>query len=200
MKKIISVCLVVLTLVLLMCSCAADKKLERGIISETAYTNESIGLTFNLPSGWRFYTDDEIANLMEMTKEQLRDDSLLESADVSNVIEFMAVDTSNNGNSLNLVIENLKASKSEDITIERFAEVTKQKLNGQIQGMTYTFGEDAKVKLGGEDYLRIEVKCTYQSISMSQYTYIKKIGAYIVSIATTTMNDTPPSTFEGMFS
>ncbi len=195
MKKIISLALVIATLALLLCACGTNVKVERGEVSGDTYTNESIDMVFKAPSGWTFYTDDQLAELMNITKDVLKDKDLIESGQLASITEFMAID--DNGNNVNMTIAKLGLSDMVK-SIEDCADEVKDAL--REQELQYTFGEDDTAELGGTEFFKITAACQYMSINMNQYIYINKFGNYVVTITATSLSNISAGTFEAMFS
>ncbi len=200
MKKLVSVLLVLATLVCMLAACNTPKAtMKRGEKTDSAYTNEVLGLTFTLPSGWRFYTDEEIAATMNMSADLYKDENLLESAKATSVMDFMAVQEST-GNNVNMTIENLKVSNNAKITVEKYLDVVKEQLNSQMQGVTYTFKDAVDAKLGNADFMMLEAACSYSGVKMTQYMYLKKEGIHMVLITCTSVSGADRASFEAMFS
>ncbi len=186
-------------MLLVLCACAETVSIDRGVTSDSSYTNESLSVNFTKPAGWRFYTEEELAKLLNVTVEQFRDESFSDAAKLNSVFEFMAVNEST-GDNVSLIMENLRPSGNTGITEERYAELSRKNMQEQLVGATYTFGEDSRVSVGGQSYLRITAKCSYSGITMQQYMYLRKVGSYMVVITATSMSGKDASEFEKMFS
>ncbi len=199
MKKIISVLLLLVTLTLLLASCSQKATVTRGETTDTQYTNSAVGVTFNKPDGWKFYTDDELAKLLNITADLYKDEDLVNSAKVTGVIDFMAMDPVS-GNNVNMTIENLVPSGSTGISMEEYIEITKKNLNSQMADMKYTFEDPTTIKLGTVEFTKLTASCSYSGVSMTQFIYLKKIGNCMVSYTATSVNGAAASTFEAMFS
>ncbi len=200
MKKLVSVLLVLATFVCLLAACDTPKAtMKRGEKTATAYKNEVLGLTFNLPSGWRFYTDEEIAQAMNVTAEMFKDEKLIESSKVTTVMDFMAIDPAT-GNNINLSIENLKASGNASMSVEKYAEISQKNIKEQLPDATYTFKDLTTAKLGNTEYTFMEAECSYSGVKMTQYMYLKKEGIHMVLITCTAVNGADRASFEALFS
>ncbi len=181
------------------CSVCGEKdpdykpELERGETTSTQYKNDSLGLTFNLPSGWRFYTDSEIASMLNITVEMFKDPELFNN--VSSAIDFMALNPTT-GDNVNLSFEKLNGTS---ITLEQYSATVKALLPSQLQGAKYTFDEDTKVKLGGIEFLKISAKCTYNGITMSQYMYICLTDTHVITASATSVTGQSAAVYEAMF-
>ncbi len=198
MKKFIAILLLLSTMAMLFASCGSEK-IERGTVVDKTYTNESIGITYNLPSGWEYYTDEEIAKLMNIAAENYKDENILNSAKITTVIDFMAFNPST-GDNVNLSFENLIPSDSTKITVDEYIEVTKKNLSEQLPNVSYQFDNVVKVTIGGTEYTRLTASCSSSGINMKQYIYVTKVGTYMVCISASTIKNVPAATFEAMFS
>ncbi len=199
MKKLLSVILILATLTLCLAACGGSGTMKRGTVTDNVYRNDALDLTFTLSDGWRFYTDEEIAKTMNIAADLYKDENILKSAEITTVIDFMAVDAKT-GNNVNLSVENLVPSKNTRISVDEYIEITKKNLNEQMQGMTYTFTEAEEAKLGDTEYTKLSARCSYSGISMMQSIYLKKVGNSMVSITVTSVNGASVTTFEDMFS
>lgn len=182
MKRIISILSVMMALlcVLTLASCAdllSTTKFERGTRTDEAYTNTSAGLAFVKPSGWVFYTDDQLEQTFKVSKDLLKDPDAMDKADVSSLYEFMAVDSST-GNNVGLVV-----AKGNGVTsVEKYVEQVKKELSDQItDGMTVTFSDGtSNVKLGDGTWVTYSAQVSTNGVNMTQYYFARKVGRYFL--------------------
>ncbi len=199
MKRIISVLLIIASLTLILCSCGEDKRIARGSITDNVYKNESLDITFTAPNGWTFYTDEQLAEMMNVTKDVLKNEELFDAEGVANAIDFMAIETAT-ANNINLAVENLKRSGNSKMTIEEYLEHSKKQINEQVEDMTYTFTDTGKATISGDEYTTMKASCTINGITLTQYFYVRKVNYYMVSITATTNNGMSAASFEALFS
>ena len=168
--------------VLTLASCAdllSTTKFERGTRTDEAYTNTSAGLAFVKPSGWVFYTDDQLEQTFKVSKDLLKDPDAMDKADVSSLYEFMAVDSST-GNNVNLVV-----AKGNGVTsVEKYVEQVKKELSDQLtSGVTVTFGDGtSNVKLGDGTWVTYSAQVSTNGVNMTQYYFARKVGKIAVAI------------------
>lgn len=201
MKRIISILSVMMALlcVLTLASCAdllSTTKFERGTRTDEAYTNTSAGLAFVKPSGWVFYTDDQLEQTFKVSKDLLKDPDAMDKADVSSLYEFMAVDSST-GNNVNLVV-----AKGNGVTsVEKYVEQVKKELSDQLtSGVTVTFGEGtSNVKLGDGTWVTYSAQVSTNGVNMTQYSFARKVGKYFLQITATDVSGIGQAAFEKMF-
>ncbi len=205
MKKLTAILLIVVMSATVFCACDHDGNdsdtsvVERGVVSDNTYTNGSLDVTFTKPANWIFYTDDEIAQLMNISAELYKDKNLLQSAKITSVIDFMAIDPATNDN-VNMTVENLAPSGNADMTVETYVEIVKNNLKTQMSGATYTFNPMTTVTLGKVEYVKVAATCTMQGTTMTQNFYIKKVGSYMISITATSVDQSKADGFERLFS
>lgn len=202
MKRFISIFSVLMallcTLSLVACFGAKDTtKFERGTKDDATYTNTSAGLVFTKPSGWIFYTDDQLAQTFQMTKEYLSDPDAMEKQDVTSLYEFMAVDAAT-GNNVNLVV-----AKGNGVTaVEKYVDQVKEEMNKQVtDGMTIAFNEGtSEVKLGNGTWVAYSAKVSANGVDMTQYYFARKVGKYFMQFTCTDVSGIGQAAFEKMFS
>ncbi len=167
-----------------------------GEINGNVYENESIDLTFTKPDDWRFLSEEEIARNMGISLDMFKDPELFSSSLISNVI-ILWVELPSRTSTINLAIVNLRGLR---ITEEEFAEQQKTVLQSQVQGVTYTFGEGTRVKIGENEYYKLPMVCNRSGQRIEQYTYFRIIGEHLVNINVATTGDDDAEYFEAMFS
>jgi hypothetical protein len=173
--------------------------LTRGTIDNDVYRNAFVNITFAKPKDMIFATDAEIAQMLNITKEQLNDDKLFESASISSIIDFMVTDPKTNNN-INATYEDLSKSYATNITIEQYADIFKNNINTLYPAYPYTFSELEEMTLGTETYHKLVASVTVNGISMQQGIYFRKVDKYMVSISVTVVDGTALSVYEACFS
>ena len=183
---------------LIACSGVKDTtKFERGTKDDTAYTNTSAGLTFTKPSDWVFYTDDQMEQTFQMSKEYYKDPDVMEKQDVTSLYEFMAIDAAT-GNNVNMVV-----AKGNGVTaVEKYVDQVKKEIEDQVtNGMTVAFNEGtSEVQLGNGTWIAYSAKVSMNGIDMTQYYYARKVGKYFVQFTCTDVSGIGQAAFEKMFS
>lgn len=200
MKKLVSLALVIIC-ILTLCACGnkSSNDVSRGKTSDNVYKNESINLTFTKNDDMLFATDEEIAAMMNVSKDILENgDKIFEVSKLTTVTDFLAKDPVT-GNNVVLVFEDLVKTGNSGITISQYIEASKNQLKGQ-SGFNYTFGDESEIKLGEETYTKLTAKLNYSGTKMNQSFYFRKVGKYMVCITVTVTDNTPISEFEAMFS
>ncbi len=195
-KRLISLALLTTLLLLCLISCAPAKPITRGTIEENVYNNADLDITFTKPSNWYFYTDEQISEITKISVEEILNENQYDPEKMTYVLDFMAGDEQ--GNNVNLSIESLNFL-GKTMTVEKYIENLKENLNAQ-ETLTYTFSDTSDVTLSDTTFTRMTASATYNTITMTQYMYVKKLDDYVLCITATAVNDMSASEFEAMFS
>lgn len=207
MKKHLSLILaVVLTLscVLTICSCTLticsftekSPAFARGTKDGNVYTNTSLGFTVTLPKGWAFYTDEQLAEISNMSADLLKDPDILDNMDVTTMYEFMAVD-STTGNNFNMTLEKVSAL----IKMEDWIKALKKQLEAQLSdSMSVTVSDEtSEITLGNGTWTVLYTSVTSNGVQMKQYIFCRKMGTTMVSMACTDVTGVGQAYFEKLF-
>ena len=160
-------------------------EISRGEWQGNKYVNEYAEVTFNMPEGWAKYSDEEIAQLMNIGVEALNKDQ----QDIAELLEQTAVygmvvnDPATAANVM-LMIEKPVLK----VTPEYYLSNVKQQLEA-VEGIDYEPGEPYKAELGDDEFYRLDAEAEFSGISMGQHYFIKAIDDCIVGIIVTTTGE-----------
>lgn len=202
MKHTFSRLFALLLAVLMLCSLAGcnnspistSDAFSRGKINGNDYTSDFIGLTFHAPSGWTYYTDDQIASLLSATSSYLEDPSAFEKAVDGELIDFFC--SSSDGTS-NVDLSFVKSSSFTNLDASLSISIKYLQQNYEQMGFASTATDPVERTLCGRTYKTVEL--SVGSI-ITQYYFMTVIDNYIVSIAGTFADGTTIEQFEAMFS
>lgn len=204
MKRIFALLLTVV-IVLTMASCdlgafgASGAKPTRGTIEDNVYKNEFLGFQFTKPDSWKYSTDEEIAEVMNVAVDNLMGEKFKDALEKNPAIYDMMVVDSKTGANINVVYENLKRSNSTKITMEEFVEALK-KQTADISGMTVTFSDTLDtVKLGESEFTKCVCTTTAYGTKLTQIYYLRKVGGYMASVVVTIPSGYTAADIEAMF-
>lgn len=146
-----------------------------------AYENEFLGLKFNLPTGWTYSSDEEIAQMMNVGAELLGDDLKMaaEMAKLTSVY-YMVANNPNTGDSVTILTE----KPVMDVTTEYYLNQLKTQLQS-VQSMNYEIGNTSKEKISGKEFDTLTVTASMSGIEVSQKYYVHKMGEYFIGIIVT---------------
>lgn len=148
---------------------APEEKNLRGVMGEDAYTNEFLNLRIARPQGWIFYTEEQMAQVNNMTAE------LFEKTDVAEVIaksgqmmDLMMANTA--GNSMNLILQPKQAALDlySDEQIFQLSEETMKAQFGAA-GMELKTFEPTTMSVGGQDRTVLHMVLNANGADVDEY-------------------------------
>ena len=190
MKKLIAI-FIALMMILSLAACSEqpeDELIEvvpaRGTTEEGFYKNEAFGISFDVPAEWYFLTDEEIAQTMGSTAEQLFGEDVLEQADY--IYDLYCVDMES-GTTVSINYENLGTIGEFTEESEYLETVLAQLLSGTNPGITATELSVAKVGKTTVPCLNITLEAGGNTIYES--IIVKKIGTWIGTVTMATLEE-----------
>lgn len=175
---------------------ATEASFERGDRSADGYHNASVGIDFKLPDGWIFYTDEQLAQLTNMSAELYKDKDILEKTDVTSLYEFMAVDSAT-GNNIAMLTEKTLLP----VTAEQYLTVLKTQISSQYEEGLMTVSEGtSKTDIAGVTWTYMTVNAHYSGIDMTQYYLVRPMGFKVASILVTDVSGAGLAYYTGLFS
>ena len=216
MKKILSLLLAILMLVALV-SCVkktdgeqgtestttvattAKPELSRGKIEGDAYKNNYLGFEFTKPDSWVYSTDEEIAQMLNLTVDNILGDKFKEALENNPAIYDMMVVDSVTRTNINVVYENLKKSFASNITEEQYVDALKQQMAG-VSGMTVTFPDKLETaKLGETEFKKCVCTTVSGGVTMTQVYYLRNVDGYMACVIVTIVKGYTVADIEAMF-
>ena len=157
---------------------------ERGTFENGFYSNEAFGVSFETPEDWYFLTDEEIAQTMGSTAEQLYGENVLEDMDY--IYDLYCVDMET-GTTVSVNYENLGTIGQFTETNQYLETVLAQLLSSSNPGITAT--ELSVIKIDGTAVpcLNITLEASGQTIYES--IIVKKIGTWIGTVTLATLDE-----------
>lgn len=174
-------------------------ELSRGKMEGDVYKNDYLGFQFKKPATWIYYTDEEIAQLLNFTVDSILNENFKETLENNPLIyDMMVVDLLTNTN-IGVSYENLSKSFASNITEEQYILALKQQI-ANLPSMTAVFSDEIeKVKLGNTDFTRITCETTAYGVTMTQVYYLNKTDNYMCSVIVTLSGGYTIEEIEAMF-
>ncbi len=159
--------------------------ISRGEWNGNQYVNEFANIKFNLPSGWSKYSDEQIAQVMNVGVELLNEDqkNLAELAQSMVIYGMVANDDTTKAN-----VSVLLEKPAMKITPESYATNLKQQLEA-ISTIQYKVNETTTSKVGTEEYTALTSTASVSGVEIGQSYYIRTEGDYIITIIVTTTGE-----------
>ena len=167
-----------------------------GSVEGTKYYNDFLGMGFDLPDGWNFYSNEEIASLNKTTTDALDNNlaSLINTATI-----FYAMQASDNsGNSVNINFEKLP---QKDITEEAYVENSLSSLEAGLKQIGYTSvtADKVSINLLGETHTGVNVVATSATVTVHEKIICIKLGDYMANMTVATVNKDTTNTILAQF-
>ncbi len=205
MKKAASLFFASLILLLCLFGCNATEQLKeklnaritRGTINGNVYQSDFTGITFTKPDHWRYFTDEEIAEAVNIGKEVLDVNAFENTVLEYSSVYDMVVINEKTGQNLIVGYENLSLTVGKSISEGEYYEYLKESLIGS--GFKST-NEMEYVLLSGEDYLKVIFLGASNGVEIENTYYLRLIGDIMTFITVTTPVGLIDRNIEGMFS
>ncbi len=207
MKKTISLILALLMLVsvLSLSSCGKaepEKKYEAGTTTGNIYRNDYLGITFTKPDTWKYFTDEEIAQVMGVAKDMLKDGENFSDSYLTSLVEFMALEP-NEGCNVNLTVEKLKGYSGKNTDIDAYVDAFKKMLPGQYDENVAKVNISDTVtekKIGENTYRCLRATVQIAGGTMEQEYLLRIVDSYVVAICITAVGGVTIEAMEAMLS
>lgn len=191
-KKIFDIILlVVMMLFVTGCSMFStkEKEISLGSWDGNTYTNEFLGLTYDMPEDWTRYSDEQIKEVMDIGLE-LTDASEISKklAEITSVTYMMT--SSSTGTNFILMSE----KQINDVSVKDYAEALKTGLASQTI-VNYQLSDTKNETVNGHDFVTVEAEVS----GMRQKYYMYKLDKYMVSIILTITDGSDADTLMNQF-
>ncbi len=216
MKKMRWMFLTVVTFLIALCGCSASDGVTKGERTETTYTNASIDVFFTKPSGWSFYSREEIDEAVAIAIGMFTEEE--ETIDNSELIDFFAESTGGRNN-IGLEMIDLKAIGEKKATTEElFEEVSKQQTEVLKKLFAISFSKYNRAfmsiisgpwydgKIGGQNYhirtteMNVNVPGYVSQTVLRQHIFMRRKGNHLILIVGTSADYKSATFFANMFS
>lgn len=169
---------------------ATSEDLSLGVTTGTKYESEFIGVGFNLPENWVFYSEDEIKQLNNLTADLAGQEylDLLKNATV--IYDMMATSPSQTDN----IVVNLE--KVSNVLLNKLDlasnfEASFAMVKSSLENMGYRdiTKEITTVTIDGETFTAMHLTASFSGLTMHQTSIAIKCNGYLASVAVTTFDE-----------
>ena len=161
----------------------------RGEKTNDAYINESLNLKIAKPKGWFFYTDEQMAQISNMTVDAYKETDIAEIIEKSGqLMDLMMADLG--GSNLNLLIQP-KNAMLDAYTDEQIFTLSEEMFRTQFQsaGMEVKNYEAVAMEVGGEEHTVLHLLLTVQGVEVDEYQIWFRGDSDYMGIATLSIQD-----------
>ena len=174
---------------------------EHGRVEGDSYYNDYLDLKIARPSGWIFYSDEQLALASNLSAELFSDTDISELIKQSGqLIDMMMVDAA--GDNVNLLLQPAQAALA-SVSDEQIFQLAEATFRAQFEsaGMKVENYEVCTVKLFGEDKTALKLTMTGMGRTMEEYQiWLRPGGDYmgILTIGFNTEDADPQTIFDGI--
>ena len=156
-----------------------EKTLERGVWKDNVYSNEFADITFKLPTGWVYSSDEEIAEMMNIGVDALDEDSeaLAKLIEQTSVYDMVSNDPST-GASVMVMFEKTAMQVTTDFYIDKLKSGLED-----VDTLNYEIGDVTTENVAGYEYKVLST--TIPAYSMVQKYYVRSEGKIFIDILVT---------------
>lgn len=187
MKKILAIVLVFVMVMATGCGAADLFKFEKGTIDGDVYTNKAADVSFTLPKGWTFSTQEELDAMMEASGEVVGED-IANAANITTVYDCMANSADSTANIL-FMYENTALSGNADISEKDYLDAVGEGLvsSSSTTGLNYQIGETSEMEINGKTYYcGVATVDLGEGVTMEQRYIARKLDSYMFCACVTT--------------
>lgn len=203
--KRLSSALIAIVMLVLLASCGnaePAKEFSRGTVSDNVYHSDFAELTFAPGGDWVFATDDEIAQMMNIGAELMKDPEAMKKAmeNIGSVTDMQAA-SAEMGTNVIITYENLKKAGRSGMSSKNYVEAVKAQIAANASSeLNYKFSDIQTVTLTGEEFSSFISTAVYGDVKIYQKFYARTIGDYAASIAVTVQSPDQFAAVEALFS
>ncbi|MCR5316671.1 MAG: hypothetical protein K6E22_00445 [Treponema sp.] len=159
----------------------AAPEFSTGEWNGNVYTNDFIGMKYELPQGWEKYGDEEIAAIMNLGKEFLNDNQK-KYAELSKLTTVYHILTNNPSTSDTVCLITEKTFLG--ISANLYAKRLKHELEA-VDSLKYEVDEISTQEIAGKKFTALKTRVSTPMSSITQVYYCYRLGKYMVCIIAT---------------
>ena len=204
MKKRITAFVLAVCLLVALTACGVQEDTSKllGSIESDVYRNEYLELTCELPSGWRFYSKEEMAEQNQLGGELLENENAAEWLEKAGQLMDMMMADPTTGSNVNLLLQKTEHSldRLDDAEL-----ITRMQSSYETQfasaGFTITEYQPVEMTFCGQEKTCLRIGLTVDGMSeITEYQVFVRTGkTYYAIITLALMDDTDPQTLMNCF-
>lgn len=158
-------------------------EISLGTTSNNTYENKFIGIGCKLDSNWVFYTDDEILEMNNITKDAIGEE-YAEIIENSEIIYDMCASTSDSLKTVNVKIQNLGLVYGKVLDEDAYINAALDSTKGALESMgtENVTVKKTTVTFAGETHGAIAVAAEISDIKFYEKLVYIKVGKYMANI------------------
>lgn len=159
-----------------------ESELTMGQVDGDVYKSNFMNLSWTLPEGWSFLSEEEMNEINASVLDMLGEDMTLQLEDGGVVCDMQA--TTENGDNLNVQIEKLSVEEATTIMEKDYADVAVEQISDVFTQIGYSdvITKVTNAVIAGQEHVMIEVTCTYEDVDVCQKLGLIKVDDYMCVI------------------
>ena len=163
-----------------------DKEVTFGEWDDNIYTNEFLGIKYTMPDGWSKYSDEEIAEVMNIAVDDLKKkDEIKKLLDQQRGVFYVMASDSSTGNNIILLSEK---PLLKDASMSLYTNSLKQQL-ALNTNLIYTVEEPQEETINNFNYTTMKATTSQNGVQIYQKYFIRKVDNNFVSVIVSSTND-----------
>lgn len=171
---------------------AASDGFTRGEWKDGVFKSEYLGFSFTLPEGWTPASDEEIAELMQVSVDMLTDEQKFvnEMAKVKIIYDMMATQEGG-GPNISIMVENLALSVGgTDYDEQKYSAVVAEQLP-QVPDLGAKLLGSSEATIAGEKYLRQDFSAYDGQLTLTYF--FRRVDKYMLVMIDTAVTGQEPT-------
>lgn len=165
-----------------------EPEFSMGKATNNVYRNKFLGLSCTLPSGWKFYSDEQILELNNITADVI-DEDVANQLKEANIVYDMFASSEDELNNINVNLEKCSAIQLINIDLKEVLEAQIETIKSTYQSMGYTDINVGyvKVKVDGSDYDVLQITAKIQGLDFFANCFMFQRGNYLASVTVSSL-------------
>lgn len=160
-------------------------QVERGIVKDGMYVNESIGIAFPIADDMYVLSDEEMMQVYGAGANIVIEDDVYTSEQMEQALQGTMCDIMilfpDGRTNLSVICENMDITANGIYMSEEFYKTVLVAQMESMQSIQYELVNEEYVELGGKEYLAIEFAVAQGSVQAKQYYYVRKEANYMIA-------------------
>jgi len=165
-------------------------ELSLGETRGNTYKNDFTGISCTLPSGWKFYSENQIMELNNLVGEYAGEE-LAEMLKSANVIYDMYAINESTVSTANIVLEKHDEDFYEQYTMKKIIESQISASKSTLSNMGYSninIAYDDKIEVEGRNYEGMTISADINGMAFYSKVVCVRVGNYIVTVTVGSLN------------
>ena len=160
-----------------------DPEFSLGKTSGGTYSNDFLGLSCTLPTGWEFYTDKQILELNNIAGEYM-DEDVAERLKNAAIVYDMAANHPADGSNININMEKLSPSQLATLNIQKTLESQFDTIKSTFKNMGFTDInlKYQKVTVDGTEFDGVVLSAKTQGVAFYETIFTFRKSNYLANI------------------